>query len=1034
MKKEKPTKELQYDSLGNILLKLLVVILLFFTGILQAQTGDKIQRKSISGVVVDSTGVPVTGVNVVITGTNKGTLTDVNGKYNIDVTSDSKSLTFTFIGMESQEINIGAQSRIDVTMIESAIGLEEVVVIGYGTQKKVTVTGAVSEIKTVDIAKNAVSDISNSISGRIPGVITVQSNGEPGDDAAQLYIRGRATFNDNSPLILVDGVERQFNYIDPNNIESMSVLKDASATAVYGVRGANGVIIITTKRGIESAPKFTYTGYYGVQNPIRIPSTLNSYDYARLYNEALINDDPGAEPVYSADDLQKYKDHSDPYGHPDVDWNRAMMRENAPIQRHSLSMTGGAKTFKYFASLGHLNQQGNIPNNSFVTNDYRLNLDADISKTTRISANISGILSERLYPGLTGQYKVLVANLRPNVCPVKWENGLWGTGYNGGNSVAANYESGYYRYLNNSFQNSVTIEQKLDFITNGLAAKILGAYDVAFNRNKQWLTPFETYSRTAEGEYESTLYGGENPSLYEYSGESKSTAFEVYLTYNRIFGRNSISALFLYTQSAFYSDNFDAGRSDYSSSAIDQLFAGPALNPTNDGSAYESGREGYVGRITYGFEDKYLVEANFGYNGSENFPQENRFGFFPSAAVGWIISKEDFLSSLKFINFMKIRLSYGEVGNDKIGGRRFLYQQPFYYGGGYVFGGNNGLPVQSIYAGGLANEDVTWEKAKKTNIGLDSRFFNSILEFNLDVFYEKRDNILWQRNASVPLTFGAELPVENIAKVDNKGFELVLNHRYKIGDFEYSIGGNFTFAKNKVVFQDEAENTPEWQKNTGRPIGQYFGLVSEGLYMTQEQLENNPKLLTVDPRLGDIRYKDINDDGIISDLDYTAIGYSRTPQIMYGINLSAKYKGFDLSALLQGVARSSLMFSEEVEMEFIYGSGALTNILGRWTPDGSNVNPSYPRLSLNRNEYKKESSTYWLKDGAYWRLKNIQLGYTLPQGWLKRINIENVRMYINCTNLYTHAKFKDYDPESPGGSNYYYPQSKANTIGLSVTF
>ena len=987
----------------------------------------------ISGIVTDHQGNPLAGATILVKGTNKGVQSDVNGNFSINAKPNS-TLVISYVGFETIEIEIGNQVNISVQLKPSIASGDQIVVIGYGTQKKSTLTGAVSEIKTEDLAKNSVADISNSLAGRLPGVIAVQSNGEPGNDASQLFIRGQSTFNNNSPLVLVDGIERSFNHIDPNNIESMSVLKDASATAVYGVRGANGVILITTKRGKDSKPIITYSGYYGLQNPIRLPSLLNSYDFAILYNEALHNDDPGASPAYSAEDIQKYKDHSDPYGHPDVDWNRAELNSDAPIQRHSLSLNGGSETFRYFISFGTVDQDGNIPNNNFNTKTFRANFDANITNTTKVLVNLSGSKESHTFPGRTGQYKTLVANLRPNMSPVKWENGLWASDALGGNTVAADYESGYQKWGNNTLQSSITLEQKLDFITKGLGLKVLGAYDAGFFKEKDWHTPFKVYNRTSSGDYEEMLAGGIQPDLLELFSESKSTAFEAHLTYNRAFGKHNISGLLLYTQSAFYDDNFNAGRSEYGSDAIDQLFAGPLLNRTNDGSASESGREGYVGRITYDFEAKYLAEINFGYNGSENFPSNKRFGFFPSAAVGWVLSKENFIKNLKFINFFKIRASYGEVGNDKIGGRRFLYRQPFYYGGGYVFGGNSATPVQTIYPGGLPNTEVTWEKAKKSNIGFDTRFFNDLLGVRVDIFYEKRDNILAMRNQSVPGTFGAELPVENIAKVNNRGFEVELNHKNKIGSFEYYLGGNLTFARNKIVYIDEPANVPDWQRRTGLPMGQFFGYVAEGLYLTQDQIDKNPKMTAVEPQLGEIMYKDINEDGKISDLDQTSIGYSRTPEIMYGINLGANYKGFDFSALIQGAGKSSVMYSDESAFEFIYGSGALELIKDRWTSDGSNSNPSYPRLSLYRNEYKKETSTYWLKNGAYWRLKNVELGYTLPETWLTKLHIEKFRVYLSGTNLFTHAKFKDWDPESPGYGNYYYPQMKVNTVGINITF
>jgi TonB-linked SusC/RagA family outer membrane protein len=1012
----------------------------------EARTGSSenfsidLQSVVVTGQVTDESNQPLPGVNIIVKGTSNGTASDAEGKFSLTISSSNEILVVSFIGYTPQEIPVDNRSVINVTLSADIQTLGEVVVIGYGSQRKETVTGAVSTIKNQDLVKNDVADISNSIAGRLPGVIAVQSSAQPGDDAAQIFIRGQSTLNDNSPLVMVDGVQRDFNRIDPNQIESITVLKDAAATAVYGVRGANGVILVTTKRGLEeSKPTISYSGYYGVQNPIRTPDYLNAYEYATLYNEAQRNDNPGLpddEVTYTPDDIQKYQDHSDPYGHPDVDWNQEIVRRNAPQQRHSISLSGGSKNINYYTSFGYMDQDGSVPNVNFKTYSFRANIDADVTKSTKLSINLSGIRENRNYPGVTGQgtdQGGIFSSVSPNAFPVKWENGSWGSDV-GLNPVAEVTESGYRRWANNSFQTSFILQQNLDFLTKGLSFKVLSAFDPGFFKEKIWLSPYKAYQRSGSGYTE--VGAGKKPSLYEGYSENKASTFEAHLMYSRTFDKHELTGLVLYTQYAWYTGNFNASRTQYSSAAIDQLFAGPALNPTNGGSAAEGGREGYVGRITYGYDSKYLFEANFGYNGSENFPPGKRYGFFPSAAVGWVISEENFFKTVRSVDFLKIRASYGEVGNDQIGGRRFLYKQPFYYGRGYVFGGNSPVPVQSVYDAGLPNTNVTWERAKKTNIGLEAQFLKNMISFKADVFFEKRNNILATRNESVPESFGAELPVENIAEVDNKGFEMELLHRRTIGHFSYSIGGNFTYVKNKITYIDESENIPEWQRRTGRPMGQFFGYVSDGLYMTQEQLDNQPKFDWIDPRLGDIMYRDIDGDGIITPDDQTAIGFSRLPQIMYGINLGASYKGFDFSALIQGAGRSNVYFSDEAAWEFLYGSNPLETIKGRWTEDGTNINPTYPRLSLYRNEYKKEASTYWMKDASYWRLKNIQLGYTIPKSFFTKLrtNIETFRIYVSGTNLFTKAKFDQWDPEAPSGAGAYYPQQKVTSVGLVITF
>ena len=996
------------------------------------------QESKITGRIIDESNIPISGASIAINGLSIGTTTDSVGHFSLAIPTRQYSsglLTISSVGYLPQEISYKNKYVINVTLQLKVQSLNDVVVVGYGKQKKATVTGAVSEVKGEEVAKNAVADISNSIAGRLSGVIVTQSNAEPGDDAAQILIRGQSTFNNASPLVLVDGVQREFNRIDPNDVESLTVLKDASATAVYGVRGANGVILITTKRGKSSKPTVAYSGYYGVQNATRIPHYLNSYDFARLYNEAQVNDgvDP-ASVAYKADDLQKYKDGSDPYGHADNNWFKEILRTNVPQQRHSVSLSGGSQNVKYFTSFGFLDQDGLIPNVNFKSYSVRANIDADVSKSTKLSVNFSALQDNRNYPGIVGATVDggifgLLTYLPPNAFPLKNEDGslssLWGQ-----SPLGDVTESGYRKWNNNTVQSSVTLEQKLDFVTKGLAIRALGSYDAGFRFEKNWTTPYQTFQKTSTGYDE--VAPGALPSLFQSNYKSMQTLFEGSLTYDRNFGKHAVTGLLLYTQQANYDEYSNEQRVNYQSSAIDELFAGPTLNATNYGSATEAGRQGFVGRVTYGFDNKYLAEANFGYNGSDNFPKGRRYGFFPSGSLGWVLSKEEFLSHSKTVSFLKLRVSYGEVGNDQLGGQRFLYLQPFTFGGGTVFGGASPIPAQTITIGSLPNTSVTWEKAQKSNLGADARFFKDMLSVTVDLFYEKRNNILAYRNASVPATFGASLPAENIGKVDNKGFEFSVSHTKMLHNFEYTIGGNFTYVRNKILFIDEPENVPSWQRRTGLPIGQFFGYIAQGLYMTQKEIDESPKINGVEPQLGEIIYKDINGDGVITPEDQTSIGHSRNPEIMYGINLSAKFKGFDVSALIQGAGNSNVYFDYSAAWPFIYGSSALDNILNRWTPD--NPNPTYPRLTTFKYEYNEETSSYWLRNAAYWRVKNIQAGYTLPKPILQKLGMETLRIYIGATNPYTRSKFKDWDPEAPSGAGFYSPQLKITTVGITANF
>lgn len=984
-------------------------------------------------IVAAKNGEPLNGASVMVAGTTKGTVSNEKGIFSITAVSREDSLIISFTGYATQHVAIAGQTNITITLTEGETSLEDVVVVGYGRQAKQNVVGAVSVTKGEDIVKSNASSLSNSLAGRVSGVIAVQRSAEPGDDDAELFIRGMATLNDNSPLIMVDGIQRDFSQIDPNEIASISILKDASATAIYGTRGANGVILVTTKRGVTSKPVFNYTGYVGWQNVINVPDYLNSYDFARLYNQAALNDNPDLEPdelPYSDEDIQKYKDHSDPYTHPDIKWYESIIEPNALQTRHSVSMTGGSDKFRYFMLLGYLDQQGIYRSDNLTRYNGRINIDADVTKTTTISATVAGDFGHRSRPG-TGNAKddggifSLVVYLPPNAFPVKNEDGTWASLW-GANPVADVTISGSRDNYPTNMQTAVNVNQRLDFITSGLSLKVVAASDFGYDNYKDFYTPYLSY-------YNGQEFGGDfKPSLWEGYSKYRNNTFETHLNYARTFNRHEVTALALYTQSAYTSSNIDASRTDYSTAVIPQLFAGPRTNIDNDGSASEGGREGLLGRLTYNYDKKYFFEASFGYNGSQNFPPGNRFGFFPAAAAGWNMKGENFMKNLDIISTLKLRGSYGEVGNDNVGYRSFLYKSPVYFGSNYVFGGSSPVPVQTIYAGELANPNVTWERARKTNIGIDAGIKNDMLTVTADVFFENRNNILTVRNQAVPGTFGALLPVENIASVSNHGFDATLNYRNKIGAFSYYATLTYTFARNKIKFIDEAANIPSYQQSTGKPIGQFFGYVVEGLYQTQKQIDELPRIEGVEPKLGQFIYKDVNGDGTIDSYDITAIGKSPTPENIYGLTLGAEYKGFDIYMLWQGASGYDVMRAGESFAEFNYGATALSYIKDNWTPE--NTDASYPRLSLFDYNYKQEESTFWLHSAAYLRLKNLEIGYTLSNKLFNTKFFTKFRVYVTSTNLITFSKEKDFDPESASGYPYYYPVTRLTSVGINLSF
>ncbi len=988
----------------------------------------------ITGKVIDEkTSLPITGANIIVVGSTTGTISDKDGMFQINVNNDDAVLQISFTGYVAKKIAVKGQANITVLLSQDLGLLSDVVVVGYGRQNRKNVVGSVSTVQGDELMKANAPDLSNSLAGRVTGVIAIQRSAEPGDDAAELLIRGRATLNDNGPLVMVDGIQRGFSQIDPNEIASISVLKDASATAIYGTRGANGVLLVTTKRGLSGKPSFSYNAYAGLQNVINRPKYLNSYDYARLYNRATLNDDPSL-PVdqlpYKDEDIQKYKDHSSPFTHPDVDWWKEVIQPNALQQKHSLSVSGGSENFKYFMSFGYLNQDGIYRTDNMKRYNARINIDANLTKSTTVSIGVGGYTQNITRPATNGARNdggifSLLSYLPPNAFPVKNEDGTWASWW-GQNPVAeASSESGLRQTNPLNLQTNFTVDQKLDFITRGLSVKVIGSQDIGYSSFKDWYTPYKSYFNGEEFNIESL------PSLYEGFDKYSNQTFEGHLNYTRSFSKHDISGLVLYTQSNYSSNNIGASRTDFASAALPQLFAGPRNNLDNYGGASEGGREGVLGRVAYAFDKKYFVEASFGYNGSENFPPGERFGFFPAVALGWNMKGENFLQKADFINNLKLRASYGEVGNDRVGYRRFLYLEPVYFGDNYVFGGAAPVPVQTLNSGELANPNITWERAKKFNIGLDADLMNYKFGFKLDVFSENRNNILANRNASVPLTFGATLPVENIAEVANHGFEVELRYKNKVGAFSYFANVNYTYAKNEIKFIDEPANVPSYQMRTGHSIGQFFGYVTDGLYQTQKQVDELPKFVGVDPKLGQFIYKDINADGVIDNLDITAIGKSETPESIYGLTLGADFKGFDINMLWQGASGYSVMRNGEAFFEFNYGGKALSYVLDNWTPD--NPNAKYPRLSLGDYSYKMEESSFWLHSASYLRLKNIEVGYTLSNVF-KNSSASKLRIFVSGTNLVTFSKEKDFDPESASGQPYYYPITKLTSVGVNLTF
>ena len=988
------------------------------------------QKEAISGTVSDNTGQPIPGASIVVKGTTTGTSTDFDGNFTLNA-SPSDILLVSYIGYATREVPVGIQKTINVTLEEDVAKLDEVVVLGYGSQKRSDISGAVSQVSQKEIAKNPTANMSNALVGQTTGIIARQTTGEPGRDDSDIFIRGVGTMGNASPIYVIDGIvrsSRDFSQLNPNEIASFSILKDAASAAVFGVRGGNGVILVTTKRGKEGKMQISYSSNFGIQERTREPEFLGSYQYAQLYNEARVNN--GEPVVYTDADLQKFLDGSNPDTHPDVNW-MSVLNKTAPIRTSSLSASGGSDKIRYATSVSVLNQDGLLDTDNFKRFNFRSNIDADVTNTTRLSFDVSG--RDEKIKSVAGEevFRWLVS-AKPDLAPIKFSNG----GYSSGPAYSTLSENGYRLKKNQVFQGRMQIEQQLPI--DGLSIKGIISYDKTFTDNKNWSflkTPFYLINK-ADGTFEESLYGADGASsLYQDHNDYQSITYEAHLNYKKKIGKNDFTGLLLYTQTEEKWDFLSARRKEFKL-AVDEMGFGNASTRENDGYSGSSGRQGVVSRVNWTYNEKYILEGSFRADASEQFAPGNRLGFFPSGSFAYLISKEDFLENVSYLDFLKLRGSYGVLGNDRLGNSRFLYLQSFNANGNAVFG--DGDVQQAIVEGRLPNPDVTWETVKKLNLGFDARFWNNKLSVAFDYFKDNRSDILWQRNLSVPSLFGASLPIENLAKVNNNGFEIELGYKNYINDnLTYSINGNFTYTKNKIIYQDEAESDNLLIRRTGNPIGSQQGLIATGLFQSQEEIDNAPAQYNDVLAPGDIRYADINGpdgvpDGVVDRFDETIIGGAFAPEIIYGFNGSVQYKNLDFSFLFQGAGRVKQSYGGEASVPFFLGTGpAYQHNLDRWTPD--NPNASEPRVLIDGAQNRR-GSTFWLRDASYLRLKNVELAYNVPVENFTNKFIQGIRLYVNANNVFTISKIKDFDPENSQGRGWGYPQLRIWNVGLNVNF
>ncbi|HEX6429665.1 MAG TPA: TonB-dependent receptor [Niastella sp.] len=968
------------------------------------------------------------GVNVLVQRTMKGVISKSDGSFSIEAQAGD-NLLFTYIGYESVQEKVGPITNLAIAL-KSSGAMGEVVVLGFGqTQKKIAQTGAVASITTKEIKQSPAANIANALTGRLPGLISVQRSGEPGADAPELYIRGRATLNENDPLVTIDGVEKDprlmdLSALDPNEVESVTILKDASATALYGVKGANGVIIIKTRRGTEGKPRINTSVQTSIQSATRIPKYLDSYHFALLANEAYLNDNPNGQLIpYSAEALKAYESGSDPYKYPNVNWMKEMLKP-AQMTRADFNISGGSPQVKYFVNAGYTQQNGLYKaekNDQYDADlkyrryNFRSNIDIDFDKDFSVGLSLFGSIENQNAPNVnTDDIFNYLGKTPPNAYPIQYPNGFYG-GATRGNPFALVNTTGYRQHFNSALSGMFTATRKLDFITRGLFVKGNYSFDGYSKGTLTRSKEVRTATYKGNGDYYDTasysFTGSDAPLKAPDSNftQSRSTWLDLSINYDRTFGAHNITGLLLVNRQ--------------------QKVLGGTI-------PYVS--QGLVSRITWNLNNKYFAEFNAGFNGTDNFAKNKRYGFFPAGSVGWVVSKEAFLQNNSVIDFLKLRASYGLTGNDKLGKRRWLFISENVNGGGYSFGTDNLTNIVGRQEGAMANPDVTWEKARKMNIGMEVKLWSSLLNVTVDVFREKRNDILITRGI-IPDILGVSqlnLTPANMGVIVNRGVEMELTHQNRVGNVMYSLRANGSFARNKVLFKDEISYPYDYLRETGQQIKQFFGLTAIGFFNSKEEIQNSPRQFgNLIP--GDIKYKDLNGDGVIDNNDKGPIGKSDVPEFLYGLSGNISWKNFDLSVLFQGAGNYSVRFSHEGAWEFYNGAKVMEQHLGRWTPETA-ATATYPALHYAQNTNNhQERSSFFLKDATYIRLKNVEIGYTFKKLRIaKNTALASLRIYANGMNLYTWDKMGNgnFDPEAPSGKGFFYPQLRVVNFGISTDF
>ncbi|MCG8557447.1 MAG: TonB-dependent receptor [Proteobacteria bacterium] len=991
--------------------------------------------ESISGTVTDEAGDGLGGISVVLKGTPHKTVTDVDGNYTLVVPKTPKGLSsdarlaFSSPGHFPQTLPVRGRSTIDVRMATDAAVDEEIVVVGYGSKEKTVVSGAIAQTMGAEIQASPASNLAASLAGRLPGIAFSQRSGEPGRDGVSILVRGKSSMGNNSPLVVVDGVPGRdgLDRLDPNDIASITVLKDASA-AIYGARAAAGVILVTTKRGALGEPRITYTYNHGFVSPTRLAQMADAYDFAYATNVFDLHS--GQPPTYSDVDLQQFLDGSAPLTHPNTDWYDALFKSLSHQSRQNLQITGGSDQVKYFLSLGTSNQDGLYTgaNTKFTQYNLRSRIDARITDNLRVSGDIAARREERVSPGSPDWLIYWNTRRQPPTEHAVFPNGSYSQGLAGVNPLAVVREAGYRRRQRDIVQTTLRFEYKIPKV-EGLFLDGFLAVDGTNLFQKNWSTPWNyatfdpatnTYE-TFQSSYRDTI------SLNEYTQRDSSVTPNVKLNYANTFGDHDISGFLAYEQNAASISSNRLARKQFATEHIQQISAGSAdpSEAETSGSAARRARRNYFARASYTYAQRYIFDATARLDGSANFPQGQRYGFFPGVSGAWRLSQENFMQAASAIDELKLRASYGQLGNDRLsadGFPPFLHLETFAPTSAYV---TDALQVLSgVRSRGAPVSNLTWETTETVNLGVDSSLLEGKLSFSLDVFRNRTWNMLITRRDAVPTFAGIRnLPQENAGTMINRGLEATVSYSDNFRDFYFNAGGNFAFARNKVTFIDEApHDEAPWQSKTGRRLDRGLYYETLGIYRTPEDLAAYPARRSGSD-LGDLIIRDVNGDGEITDLDKVPHHLNSTPEITFGLNLGASYKGLDLTALLQGQARSIL----SVGIEPRRGENIYQSQTDYWTPDYPNA--TLPRIT--RKENYRHDSDFWLRSSAFLRLKTVEIGYTFPDHIPESIGLGTTRIYISAHNLLTLSAIKEIDPESQ--SQRTHPQTRIINIGVRAS-